>query len=231
MSDREVIESPWRALTSSIGRRDAHLCEQAIPGALEVGLLQTAGPAAIIALDAGPAGATVVAELVRALESRGWTGDDVLAELLTGLSAGSSTGRAPLTVDLDMLGDVLGDSRGGYLDLSTGDVWPMDVIDDGQVDGLDSDDDPDPDRWVDVDSDGSRAAYQDMVDFTAGLTDAAARDELTHAVEEGRGAFRRFQSALDRHEQHRVHWRVLSTERRAGRARAWLAEQGYDAIP
>ena len=95
---------------------------------------------------------------------------------------------------------------------------------------LDSDDDPDPDRWLDVDSVGSRAAYQDMVDFTASLSDAAARNDLTHALD-GRGAFRRFQSTLDRHEQHRVHWRVLSTERRAGRAREWLAEQGYDAIP
>lgn len=230
MSDRDVIESSWRALTSSTARRDADLCSQAIPGGIRVGLLQTAGPAGILALDAGPVGATAVDELVRALESRGWTGDDVLAALLTALSAGSSTGRAPLAVDLDMLGDVLGDSRGGYLDLTTGDALAMDVVEDGQVDDLDSDDDPDPDRWLDVDSVGSRAAYQDMVDFTASLSDAAARNDLTHALD-GRGAFRRFQSTLDRHEQHRVHWRVLSTERRAGRAREWLAEQGYDAIP
>jgi hypothetical protein len=48
---------------------------------------------------------------------------------------------------------------------------------------------------------------------------------------DGKGAFRRFQSALNRHEAYRVHWRVLSYERRTGRARAWLAAQGYDAIP
>ena len=34
-----------------------------------------------------------------------------------------------------------------------------------------------------------------------------------------------------RHETYRVHWRVFSTERRSGRARAWLADQGYDAVP
>jgi hypothetical protein len=37
--------------------------------------------------------------------------------------------------------------------------------------------------------------------------------------------------ALDRHEAHWVDWRVWSSERRMGRAREWLADEGYDPIP
>lgn len=230
MSDRDVIESSWRALTSSAARRDPSLCARAVAGGVDVGLLQAAGPAGIIALDAGPDGVAATARLMDALSARCWTGDDVLVELLSALSAGTSTGRAAAAIDLDLLADVLGDPRGGYLDLTTGDVWPMEVVDDGQVDDLDPEGDPDPHRWLVVDGDGSRAAYQDMVDFTATVTDRSARDDLTLALD-GRGAFRRFQTALDRHEQCRVRWRVLSAERRLGRARAWLADEGYDALP
>ena len=77
---------------------------------------------------------------------------------------------------------------------------------------------------------GSRDAYRDMADFTAELTDQRVRGDLAAALE-GKGAFRRFQDALNRHDTYRVRWRVFSTERRSGRARAWLANQGYDAVP
>ena len=69
-----------------------------------------------------------------------------------------------------------------------------------------------------------------MADFTAELTDPRVRGDLAAALE-GKGAFRRFQAALNRHDTYWVHWRVFSTERRSGRARAWLADQGYDAVP
>jgi hypothetical protein len=35
---------------------------------------------------------------------------------------------------------------------------------------------------------------------------------------------------LNRHPDLRVHWRVHSSERRTGRARAWLADAGYDPL-
>lgn len=157
-------------------------------------------------------------------------GDNVLFELLTAALTGTNTGRCALEVDLDMLGEVLNDQRGGYLDRAAGTVWPVELVEDGQVEGLDPFADADPKLWLDVPSEGSRDAYRDMADFTAKLTDPRVRGDLAAALE-GKGAFRRVQAALDRHETYRVHWRVFSTERRTGRARAWLADQGYDAVP
>jgi hypothetical protein len=129
-----------------------------------------------------------------------------------------------------MLGDVLNDQRGGYLDLTSGTVWPAELVDDGQVEGLEPFEDADPELWLDVPREGSRDAYRDMADFTAELSDQRVRLDLATALE-GMGAFRRFQDALNRHEAYRVRWRVFSTERRSGRARAWLADHGYDAVP
>jgi hypothetical protein len=192
-------------------------------------LLQTAGPAALLAVQSGTSGRDVEA-LIAGLKDRNWPGDDVLIELLAAVMAGTVTGRIPLAVELDTLGDVLNDQRGGYVDLRAGTVWPAELVDDGQVDGLEPFEESDPVIWLDVPGEGSRDAYADMVDFTAEITDTRPRDDLAASLE-GKGAFRRFQAALDRHETHRVHWRVFSTERRSGRARAWLADQGYDAIP
>ena len=129
-----------------------------------------------------------------------------------------------------MLGDVLNDQRGGCLDLTTGTVWPCELVDAGQVEGLELFEDADPQLWLDVPGEGSRDAYRDMADFTAELTDERVRGDLAAALV-GKGAFRRFQDALNWHETYRVHWRVFSIERRSGRARAWLADQGYDAVP
>jgi hypothetical protein len=224
-----VIEAAWSAVTVSVLRRDPAAASAAVPAAVREGLLQTAGPAALLAVQSRNAGREVEA-LISWLRDRNWLGDYVLIELLTAVMAGTVTGRVPLAVELHTLGDVLNDQRGGYIDLRTGSVWPAELADDGHVDGLEPFEESDPELWLDVPGEGSRDAYDDMVDFTAEITDTRARDDLAAALE-GKGAFRRFQAALDRHETHRVHWRVFSTERRTGRARAWLADQGYDAIP
>jgi hypothetical protein len=76
----------------------------------------------------------------------------------------------------------------------------------------------------------SRDGYRDTVDFTTDLTDPRVRGDLAAALE-GKGALRRFQAALNRHDTYQVHWPVFSTERRSDRARAWLADQGYGAVP
>jgi hypothetical protein len=229
VSQRADIEAAWSDVTVSVLRRDPAAASAAVAAAVREGLLQTAGPAALLAVQSGMAG-IAVESLIAGLRDRDWTGDDVLIELLTEVIAGTVTGRAPLAVELDTLGDVLNDQRGGYIDLRAGTVWPAELVDDGQVDGLEPFEEPDLELWLDVPGEGSRDAYADMVDFTAEITDTRARDDLAAALE-GKGAFRRFQAALDCHETHRVHWRVFSTERRTGRARAWLADQGYDAIP
>jgi hypothetical protein len=149
---------------------------------MHVGVLQTAAASAVIAL-AEPAGVAAVAPLVESLRARAWSGDAELLELLSALSSRSSTGRRGLPVDLDMLNDVLSNPEGGYLDLETGNVWPMSIVDDGQVEGLAGyGDDPDPQRWLDVVGEGSREAYQDMVDFTEGVSDERTHDDLSTAL-------------------------------------------------
>jgi hypothetical protein len=229
VSERAAIEAAWGAVSSSVSRREPAAAAAAVPAAVRQGLLQTAGPAALLSLQSSPAGREIEA-LLEGLRDRDWPGDDVLVELLDAASAGTDTGRARLQVELDMLGDVLNDQWGGYLDLSTGTVWPAELVDDGQVEGLEPFEEADPELWLEVPGEGSRDAYRDMADFTAELTDERVRGDLSAALE-GKGAFRRFQDALNRHEAYRVHWRVFSTERRSGRARAWLADQGYDAVP
>jgi hypothetical protein len=47
-----------------------------------------------------------------------------------------------------MLADVLNDQRGGYLDLTTGTVWPAELVDDGQVEGLEPFEEADPELWL-----------------------------------------------------------------------------------
>ena len=229
VSQRAGIEAAWSAVTSSVSRRNPAAAAAAVPAAVGEGLLQTAGPAALLALQSVPAGREVEA-LLEGLRERDWPGDNVLIELLNAAMAGTDTGRGRLEVDLDMLGDVLNDQRGGYLDLRDGTVWPVELVEDGQVEDLDPFQEADPELWLDVPGEGSRDAYRDMADFIAELTDPRVRGDLAAALE-GKGAFRRFQAALNRHDTYRVHWRVFSTWRRSGRAQAWLADQGYDAVP
>jgi hypothetical protein len=228
VSQRAVIEAAWSAVTSSVSRRDPVAANAAVRAAVGEGLLQTAGPAALLALQSSLAGPDVEL-LLEGLRERDWPGDDVLIELLTALVVGTDTGRARLEVDLYELGEVLNNERGGYLDRTTGTVWPAELVDDGQVEGLEPFEDADPELWLDVPGEGGRDAYRDMADFTAELTDPRVRSDLAASLE-GKGAFRRFQDALNRHDTYRVHWRVFSTERRAGRAREWLADQGFDTL-
>lgn len=228
MTERAPIEAAWRAVTSTQAKGDAAGAAEAVAGAVGVGLLQTAGPLALLARQRIVVEAEAAVEsLVAALRDREWPGDAELIAQLTATASGAGPGRRPIAVDLDQLADVLGDQRGGYLDLSTGMTWPVELVEDDQLDDVDPDDDPE--RWLDVPGEGSRDAWRDMADFTDELTDPRVRDDLRAALD-GRGAFRRFQRALDRHETYRVHWRVFSTERRAGRARAWLAEEGYEPV-
>jgi hypothetical protein len=107
--------------------------------------------------------------------------------------------------------------------------WPQELLDLGDTDDL-----PDPEtdlqRWLWLATGGSRDAWQDMADFADALGDPAASRDLQAAIH-GRGAFARFQQTLDRHSEFRASWRVHSSERRTGRARATLSEAGYDAVP
>jgi hypothetical protein len=227
LSDRDEIEATWRVLQQLTRAPEATAAVRVMPAALGAGLLQASGDAVLAVLRAGTGWSTANFDLVvEALEVRDWPGDQVLVGQLWAARDGLGTGRKALGVDLDELGEVAGDPQGGYLDLATGFVWPMTLVDDGL---LEDHPEEEPERWIYVPGVDGRVAWQDMADFTAQIADASARKDLDGSIH-GSKAFRRFQDALNRHERYRVHWRVFISERRLGRAREWLAEQGYDAV-
>ncbi|MGW0824399.1 UPF0158 family protein [Streptomyces sp. NPDC002845] len=175
-----------------------------------------------------PGAAEMAAAFLGALRERGFRGDEELADQLR-----AATGDAaipflrPLAVDLEMLAMLLeGDpaESGGRIDLSTGECWP--AFTDELGTGLEAEEADDPDRWLYVPALGSRAGYRDMELFIDGLGDADLADRLRIAVR-GRGAFRRFKDVLARDERAWRRYHRFGDERQRGRARAWLAEEGY----
>jgi hypothetical protein len=89
----------------------------------------------------------------------------------------------------------------------------------------------DGERWLWVVSEGSRAAYRDMDLFVAGVAEPDLADRMARMLR-GRGAFRRFRDELARWPDLHDRWYLYSAERRRGRARAWLAAEGFTpALP
>ncbi|MFF4034539.1 UPF0158 family protein [Streptomyces sviceus] len=194
-------------------------------------VLQLAGDGVAGAAALGlPGAAQMAATFVGALQERGFRGDGELADVLH-LSVGHTVDPAPrpLPVDLEMLAILLeGDpaESGGRLDLCTGECRP--TFTDELETGFEKADDPE--RWLSVPALGSRDGYQDMELFIEELGDTALADRLRTAIR-GRGAFRRFKDVLARDECAWRRFHRLSDERRLGRARAWLAEEGYRPRP
>jgi hypothetical protein len=174
-------------------------------------------------------------ECVAALRGRGWEGDDELAEALDSrLGTGPAPLLRPLPVDLNELAAVLeGDPAqgGGRIDLRNGDMWPQAAVKYAQEAGEeDEEDEEDPERWLWVHGEGSRAIYRDMEMFIVSVDDADTADRLSIAIT-GRGAFRRFKDLLTRWPDLHERWYGYSEDRLRGRARAWLAGEGYTATP
>ena len=169
---------------------------------------------------------------VAALWDRGWEGD---ADLAAGIEAARGSGPVPLLrplpVDLEELAGVLeGDpvTGGGRIDLRTGEVWPQPAIEYAKE--TDDDDDDDEQRWLWVECEGSRDGYRDMEGFIATLDDTDQVDRLGIAIG-GRGAFRRFKDQLSRWPELLEGWYAFSEDRQRGRARTWLAGEGYAPAP
>lgn len=222
-----------RDLSAARARRDGPRIMMLLASSDVSSMLQTAGEALLVAAASGAdVAAEVATRLANDLDERDWPGDQELAQLLRADPPGSTSGRQALSVDLDEVGDLLQGgmdvSLGGYIDLESGLTWPSSLLDTGEDDVPDPD--ADPDRYLFVPNEGSRDAWQDMSDFAQTVPDELVRATLSEAIT-GRGAFSRFRRVMDRHEGLLSTWRIFDVERRVGRARAWLADAGFDVIP
>jgi len=131
-------------------------------------------------------------------------------------------------VDLDELAMILEGEPvqgGGRVDLVTGEVWPQSALEYAEETGEPEEDD-DPDRWLWVDCEGSRRSYQDMLGFIERIDDANLADRLARAIS-GRGAFRQFKDTLFDRPELMTQRHAFSGDRQRGRARRWLAPEGY----
>lgn len=145
------------------------------------------------------------------------------------LGSGPSPMLRPLPVDLEELSMVLeGDplQGGGGIDVRTGEVWPQAAIEYAEEVGeVDADDDA-PERWLWVECEGSHDGYRDMECFIDDLDDPQLAHRLARAIS-GPGAFRRFKNTLSDRPDLMTRWFAFSNDRQRGRARSWLASEGY----
>jgi hypothetical protein len=167
--------------------------------------------------------------VINRLTFRESTGDRQLAEALSAKLRGEPVPGLDLTVDIDMLSEVhegmFEESEGGCIDLKTGDVIDTYMVDYGD-EHINFEDDPD--RWVPFDRTETKDAWKDMSAFVSGLSDPRVRDRGSMAIE-GRGAFRRFRQFVDDHDLG-DRWVQFSDDRRYGRARLILAENGIRVV-
>lgn len=197
--------------------------------------LQRVGDGLLAALAQSVAGAGELAVACRdLLTERQWEGDgDLAEELIAALGEGPTRMLRLLPVDLDELAGILEgepDYRRGRVNLETGEVLhPAAIEYMEEVGELDPEDD-DPATWLFVENQGSHEGYGDMEDFI-GTIDDDHRAELLSVAIQGRGAFGRFKETLARWPGELERWFVFSEDRQRGRARAWLAMEGYRSKP
>lgn len=229
---REWDKNARQELRAACYRGDASAIVEAARGRLISEVLQVLGDGLLVALGRH---ATELAELAieceTALRTRDWAGDEDLADqLATALGHGPTPMLRPLRLELDEVSDLLeGDPSegGGLIDLATGVGWPA-SIDLGEA-GVSEDERDDPDRWLEVPPQGSHHGYHDMELFITTIADASIADRLDIAIQ-GRGAFRRFKESLSQWPDELQYYLHFAEERRLGRARAWLAAQGYRPV-
>jgi hypothetical protein len=213
-----------RELRGAVYRGDGSVIE-IVRGRLTDDVLQMAGDGLLDAVAQGVDGAVELASHCAAgLRDRSWWGDDELADQVeAALGRGATPLLRPLAVDVEELASFLeGDPIYGKarIDLKSGEIWPpRDDLEDDEVDD-------DEGRWLYVDQQGSHDGYRDMERFIATVTDPEIADRLEIAIN-GKGAFRRFKDVLSRWPEEFGRYVMLRDERQRGRARAWLAAEGY----
>jgi hypothetical protein len=132
-------------------------------------------------LGLGVDGARALAtQCLAALGERDWFGDDDRTDqLASALGEGPAPMLRPLAVPLDELAIILeGDplSGGGRIDLKTGEVWHAAAIDyEREMSDHDpEEDEPDPDRWLLVECEGSQRRRTGPRCSNRGLTEGPA---------------------------------------------------------
>jgi len=231
MSDRvaDLSDERYRELRGAVYTGDGARVMTALASEVPEAILQLAGDGLLIALEQRVEGAAELATAhSAALRERRNEGDEDLADQLdAALGTAPAPMLRPLPVDLEELSSALeGDPMltGGRLDLRTGEVMLESPMFDSSFDDED-DEREDPDRWLYIDSEGSRPGYDDMVAFLDTIEDGATAERLGDRLH-GRGAFRRFKDGLaDIGELERFH--RFADDRSRGRARAWLASHHY----
>lgn len=137
-----------------------------------------------------------------------------------------SESRAPLRlsdIDVDVLlfvrqGDEL---QEGYIDPATGELYTGTY---GEITGPDGEPVEVGEDWVEIEKEGSRLGYLDMVDFASAVADPVLARHLHEALE-GRGAFRRFRAAMSQApDEVREAWFRFRDARGSLRAVEWLSE-------
>jgi hypothetical protein len=217
--DRENLGT----LRGAIFRGDGAAVVEVVRDRLTDEVLQHAGDGLLDALGQGVPGAIeLAAQCSVGLRNRSWRGDAELADQLeAALGRGGTPMLRPVPVDLELLSSFLGGDplRGGArLDVTTGEVWS----DEERVEQ----DEDDENRWLDVEHIGSSYGYDDMEVFIDTVTDPTKADLLRVAIT-GKGAFRRFKDVLSRWPDERERYYLMSADRQLGRAREWLADQGF----
>ena len=212
--------------------RDPDALGRLLAEGLPTDALQQIGDAVLATFELAGADLTdVVERLVGLLRERRWDGDDELAETLEQVIGRRVSQLRPLLVELDDVGEALGEQAGSenFLDLSTGAVWLHTLTDLGVADDLDVDF-SDETRWLFLPGEGSQEAYRDLQRFIGTVDDDDLAARLTVAIE-GRGAFGRFRAVLEGDPAEFTRWHRFDADARLGHARAWLADHGYQARP
>ncbi|WP_152347044.1 UPF0158 family protein [Brevibacterium sp. CFH 10365] len=226
--DRPFIDA--REIRAATVAKDADRLITAVLGSHIDEALQLLGEGLLMALRQGRAKAQpIVLSAINRLTFRGFPGDRELSEaLLAGLRNEPVPG-LDLAVDLEMLSIIhegsFEESDRGYLDLQTGDVYDAWAAEYGD-ENIDFNDDPD--RWVRFDRADTEDAWNDMQAFVSGLRNPEIRDRGLSAIE-GTGAFRRFRRFTDDHDLG-DRWVQFSEDRKYGRARLILAENGIRVV-
>lgn len=224
-----------RSLRAALARGDGPGVVGLLGGEVPKELLQLAGDGLLLALGQGVTGtAGLAGACAMALRERGWAGDEELATEL-GAATGDQQRAAKMKgvpVDLDELSRVLEagpEDSGAAVDLVSGEVWPNQAIEEAQQAPTHPDFE-DTDRWLYLRPEGSRERQLDMADFISTVRDHSHREELLLVLDE-QDPFQHFKLAVSRWPEEGRRWDHFLEERYRGRARWWLAEVGYRAVP